>query len=195
MKKAYIFALSLLAVPALADNTKGFYAGLGESFTNNHDDFAVFDVNASISAKNIKSNEIFGGYKYNDYLGAEVRYGSGTDAAKGVLFSADHQSVTGEVDAEVGKYKSIYYRPEMVNEEAKLYGLLGYTQLDTTVTTKDATGKELTSVAKSYSGFSYGVGIGFVFADRFNINFEYKNICKDLYDKANTATINLDYRF
>jgi opacity protein-like surface antigen len=113
----------------------------------------------------------------------------------GVLFNAGHTAVTGEVEAELGKYKSIYYRPEMVNDEAKLYGLLGYTQLDVTVANKDTAGKELSSATTSYSGFSYGVGIGFVFADRFNINFEYKNICRDLYDKANAATISLDYRF
>lgn len=195
MKRVYIFALSLLALPALANNEKGFYAGAGVTLVNNHDhdDFAQFDANASVNAKNMRANEIFGGYKYNDYLGAEVRYGSGTDAAKGNLYSANVK--TGEVTAELGSYKSIYYRPEMVNDEAKLYGLIGYTQLDVTVANNDATGKELSSANTSYSGFSYGVGIGFVIADHFNINVEYKNICRELYDNPNTTTINIDYRF
>lgn len=193
MKKAYLLALSLLAVPALANNDKGFYAGLGMTLVNNHDEFAQFDVNASVNAKNMKAYEIFGGYKYNDYLGAEVRYGSGNDSAKGGLYGAGVK--TGEVEAELGAYKSIYYRPEMVNDEAKLYALLGYTQLDVTVVNKDATGKELTSAATSYSGLSYGIGIGFVVADHLNINVEYKNICKELYDEPNTTTISVDYRF
>jgi opacity protein-like surface antigen len=194
MKKAYFLALSLLAVPALANNEKGFYAGLGVSFTNNHDNFTQFDPNGSVSAKNMRSNEFFGGYKYNDYLGAEVRYGSSTDTAKGVIFDSNHQ-ITGGVDVDLGKYKSIYYRPEMVNDEAKFYALLGYTQLDSTVSTKDAAGKETGSVATSYSGFSYGLGIGFVVADKLNINLEYKNICNDLYERPKTTSITLDYRF
>jgi opacity protein-like surface antigen len=195
MKKAYVFALSLLAVPALADNNRGFYAALGATFINNHDNFEQFDVNSSVSAKNIKAYEISGGYKYNDYLGAEVRYGSGNSSAKGVQFDASHQNVTGRLDVDMGSYKSIYYRPEMVNDEAKLYALLGYTQLDLTITNQDATGKALTSTDTSYSGFSYGIGISYGLSDRTNINLEYKNICKELYDNPKATTISFDYRF
>ena len=168
MKNAYFLALSLLAIPALADNNRGFYLGLGASSIQDEQD--VKDITA------IRTGEILGGYKYNAALGFELRLGSGIK--EGV-------SKDKSVSREIGNYQSIYYKPELVNDDAKLYALLGYTKLSTS----------LNDASESYSGGSYGVGIGFVINEKFNVNFEYKNICDDLYNKPNTASINLDYRF
>ena len=176
MKNAYILALSLLAIPALADNYKGFYLGVGASSVNDEQDFPV-------DTTSIRTGEIFGGYKYNNALGVELRLGSG--AKEGI-------SKDKTIEREIGNYQSIYYKPELVNDDAKLYALLGYTKISTTYKNTSLT---TSSVDTDYSGLSYGVGIGFVINEQFNINFEYKNICEDLYNKPNTASVNFDYRF
>lgn len=176
MKNAYVLALTLLAIPALADNNKGFYLGIGGSSVNDERD-------APIDTTSIRTVELFGGYKYNDALGIELRLGSG---------AKEGDSKDRTLGREIGNYQSIYYKPELVNDDAKLYALLGYTKISSTMNLYIA---NPASFESSYSGFSYGVGIGFVINEHFNINFEYKNICEDLYDKPNTASVNFDYRF
>jgi opacity protein-like surface antigen len=195
MKKTYLFALVLVAMPTLADNYKGFYVGIGAS--------SVDDRTASMTLNNtvyvidttaIRSGEIFGGYKYNDALGIELRIGSGLRAGTGneFDFSGAGGSVnpTVSVAREFGTYESIYYKPELENEDAKLYALLGYTRISASQKRND-----ITMEKKSYAGTSYGIGIGFVINEHLNINFEYKNICDELYSKPNTSSVNFDYRF
>lgn len=176
MKNAYVLALTLLAIPALADNNKGFYLGVGASSVNDEQD-------APIDTTSIRTVELFGGYKYNDALGIELRLGSG--AKEGI-------SKDKTIERDIGNYQSIYYKPELVNDDAKLYALIGYTKISTTLKNTSLTPS---TEDKDYSGVSYGVGIGFVINEKFNINFEDKNICEDLYDKPNTASVNFDYRF
>jgi len=176
MKKAYLLALGLLAIPAMADNNQGFYLGVGVSSINDRQDDPV-------DTTSIRTGEVLGGYKYNDALGIELRFGS--SLKKG-------SSKDGLLERDIGNYQSIYYKPELVNDEAKLYALLGYTTITSSVNiaTSVPADKEI-----SYSGASYGIGVGFVINKHFNVNFEFKNPCDKLYDKPNTASMNFDYRF
>lgn len=177
MKNAYLLAFSLLAIPALADNNKGFYLGIGASSINDRQDDPV-------DTTSIRAGELFGGYKYNAALGVELRLGTGLKAG---------ESKDGTLERDIGDYQSIYYKPELVNDVAKLYALLGYTRISSSANLDTALAAADKSL--SYSGASYGIGIGFVINEQLNINFEYKNICEDLYNKPNTASVNFDYRF
>jgi opacity protein-like surface antigen len=180
MKKLYVLALSLLTVPALADNSRGFYLGLGGSRIEILQD----GLNETSP---IKAAEILAGYKYNNALGLEIRYGSGQTKAER---DAKNTAAKGVLTHDVESYSSIYYRPELVNDEAKLYALLGYTQIDVSTVVGAAA-----PVSVSESGVSYGIGISFVMADQFNLSFEYKNICEELSNKPTVYSILVDYRF
>ncbi len=189
MKKLCVLALSLLALPALADNDRGFYIGAGAA--------SIDDLQDGIdNLSQIRAVELFGGYKYNEALGIELRLGNGqTAGTSNHYFDAQGKSQVGKVEREIGSYQSIYYKPELANDEAKLYALLGYTHVNSSGKIMDATGKLVSSSDGSGSGYSYGVGVGFVINEHFNINFEYKNICEDISNKPNLASVNIDYRF
>ncbi len=210
MKKSYLFVLALLAVPALADNHRGFYAGVGASAVDDKQDVVVFSNGMTLGDTTaIRTAEITGGYRYNDALGGEVRLGSGTRPGKGNVYTLTTTEgvpdTTDNLEREIESYQSIYYRPELENDDAKLYALLGYTQISTSKATAPLTkdpvsgkftaGKATKGKSESYAGLSYGIGVGFVIDEHFNINFEYKNICDELYNKPNMASVNIDYRF
>ncbi len=189
MKKLCIIALSLLALPVLADNNRGFYLGAGAAFIKDSQD-GVDDMSQ------IRAAEFFGGYKYNNALGIELRLGKGQTTGTSNLYFDDKGVLqSGSVEREIGNYTSLYYKPELVNDEAKLYALIGYTQVKTSGMVKDAAGTKVRSTDTSASGFSYGLGVGFVINEHFNINFEYKNLSDEISGKPNLASVNLDYRF
>ena len=189
MKKLCVLALSLLALPVLADNDRGFYLGAGVS--------SIDDLQDGIdNVSQIRAAELFGGYKYNAALGIELRLGNGqTTGTSNHYFDAKGKIQDGTVERDIGSYQSIYYKPELVNDEAKLYALLGYTHVNSSGRVLDAAGKEVRSSDGSESGYSYGLGVGFVINQHFNINFEYKNICEEISGKPNLASVNIDYRF
>jgi opacity protein-like surface antigen len=180
MKKLYVLALSLLAIPTMADNSRGFYLGLGGSRIEILQD-GLDDTSP------IKAAEILAGYKYNDALGLEIRYGSGQTKAER---NPTNLAAKGILTHDVESYSSIYYRPELVNDEAKLYALLGYTQIDVSTVVGAAA-----PVAVSKSGVSYGIGVSFVMSEKFNLSIEYKNICEKLSNKPTVYSILVDYRF
>jgi opacity protein-like surface antigen len=189
MKKLCVLALSLLALPVLADNDRGFYVGAGAA--------SIKDTQDGVdNVSQIRAAELFGGYKYNGALGIELRLGSGqTTGTSTRYFDALGALQTGTLERDIGSYQSLYYKPELVNDEAKLYALLGYTHLNSSGKIKDSTGKLVRSSDSSSSGYSYGIGVGFVVNEHFNVNIEYKNICEDISGKPNLASVNVDYRF
>lgn len=185
MKKLALVLLSPLAsafisVSAMADNAQGFYLGAGFGLIR-FNDGSVFDQD--VSDLEFRAVELLGGYKYNRALGVDLRLGTNfdkrelTEAGKTREFAIDH-------------YASIYYRPELANEKAKLYGLIGYSQLTRTLTNADGSEK-----SDSESGFSYGVGIGFVVNQDFNINLEYRRLIDKEDYEISSASVNFDYRF
>lgn len=191
MKTLCVLALSLIALPALADNNRGFYLGAGASSIKDYQD-GVDNVSQ------IRAVELFGGYKYNAALGIELRLGSGQKAGtSNVYFDKAGTLQSGNLEREIDSYQSVYYKPELVNDEAKLYALIGYTHLSSSRRVLDSAGKVIEGETEdgSASGLSYGLGIGFVINEHFNINFEYKNISEDVSGKPNLASVNVDYRF
>jgi len=189
MKKLCVLALSLLALPALADNNQGFYLGIGGAVVDDLED-GVDNLSY------IRAVEFFGGYKYNDALGVELRFGNGLkEGTSNVYFDEQGALQYGNLKREIGSYESLYYKPELVNDEAKLYALLGYTHINTSVNITDTNGKLVLNSEGSASGYSYGIGVGFVLNEHFNVNIEYRNICDDISGKPNLASLNIDYRF
>jgi len=189
MKKLCVFALSLLALPALADNNRGFYIGAGAA--------SIEDIQDGVdNVSRIRAIEIFGGYKYNAALGVELRLGNGQTTGTSTAYFDDQGALQrGSLERDIGSYQSLYYKPELVNDEAKLYALIGYTHVSSSGKILDSTGALVRSSDNSESGLSYGLGVGFVINERFNINLEYKNICEEISGKPNLASINIDYRF
>lgn len=206
MKKLSLLAAGLLALNAFADNDRGFYAGVGGALIDDYQD-GIEDVSR------IKAQEFFGGYKYNDALGVELRLGFGRTTGTSSYNTPYSESASDinkrhfySIEREINHYTSIYYKPELVNEEAKLYALLGFTSVSTegavTDDVKTFDGKNWTSTGATtqkddgtHSGFSYGLGVGFVMTEHFNINIEYRNICNDISGKPNVLGVNVDYRF
>ena len=189
MKKLCVIALSFLALPVLADNNRGFYLGLGAASIKDSQDGVD-------NLSEIRAVEFFGGYKYNAVLGIELRLGEGqTTGTSNDYFDDKGTLQKGSIERDIGSYSSIYYKPELVNDEAKLYALLGYTYANSLGSVRDASGKLVRSSDNSASGYSYGLGVGFVINGHFNINFEYKNLSDEISGKPNLASVNIDYRF
>lgn len=187
MKVLVALVLSVLSVCVAADNARGFYVGGGVGFVMYDDDV--------IEVRNSRSAEIFGGYKYNSLLGLEVRAGQGVAAGKSDTYpdpaNADAE-LPGDLERELGSYYSIYYKPELINDEAKLYLLLGYMEMDSTETVSG-----VSDVSVSESGASYGIGIGFVVTEKLNFNIEYRTLPESSANDIETtmASANFDYRF
>jgi len=177
MKILTLVFLSLLSIQAIAD--QGFYVGGGGGLIRFEDEVAAAD---SLKDVELGAVELLGGYKYNNALGLEVR--AGTNVNKRTV-------TTGGVEREIAidHYESIYYRPELTNPEAKLYGLIGYSQVEQS----SATGAD--EVSDSLSGLSYGIGIGFTINSDSNFNIEYRRLIDESDFEINITGINIDYRF
>lgn len=201
MKKLPVFLLlSLASVATMADNTRGFYTGVGYNVAAIKDN-SLFDKDVSGYDGNFGGVELFGGYKYNSALGVEIRVGMGV-SDKGISSEAIEDGtdpVTHTLDTElaIDRYEALYYRPELANEEAKLYALLGYTRMkrsETITNTGDSTFGEV-EIGTTESGFSYGVGVGFVVNKHLNLNFEYRRMNEGKAGDTEIAGVNLDYRY
>jgi len=170
--------VGLLSLPAAALDLDldGFYAG----GNLNYIDAGVSD--AQNDDTTFRSIEALAGYKYNGWLGGEIRIGIGTS-------DESYATATGDYEVGIDHHESLYYRAESANDVAKLYGLLGFTSAQTSI--DDGT----TSSSGSESGFSYGAGIGFVASEVVNVNFEYRVLLsKEDYDYS-LFSIGFDYRF
>lgn len=182
--KVLTFLISLglctLSTFCIADNTRGFYAGAGLAAVNT-------DEHSSFGSRDLWAAEIIGGYKYNSFLGLELRYGVGVSAqSESIITTINNEDVIAEYDVlKVGGVSTLYYRLESINETGRFYGLLGYSNLDL----------ELAGVNHSKSDLSWGVGLGFFMTPKWNLNFEYRHIADIQKNKITAITASIDYRF
>lgn len=187
MKKLMAVILILFPVFVLADNNRGFYAGAGAAVTIYDDD--VIDVD------NAHALELVGGYKYNAWLGVDLRIGKGVAAGENDTYLVGGDEVNGRLKREVDNYYSVYYKPEVINDEAKIYLLIGYTSMDFSEEIDAADGTRVSSVSGSESGTSYGIGIGFIINKQVNFNIEYRTLPDERDSDPAMASANFDYRF
>lgn len=196
---------TLIACPASADNRQGFYLGGGLSKVD------AFKFPQDENALEVKASEIFLGYKYNPFLGLEVRagFGEGSERVRRV-FPPDRDTVN--INYQIDRYYSLYYKPEAINDIAKLYGLLGFTSIQRSAAFRDTQGDAIAAfggeavafgeaeingsrLEDSTSGFSYGIGVGFVAERNVNVNFEYRYILRNSDERISTTGFYFDYRF
>lgn len=186
-----IFLLALIwAHFALADHDRGFFAGGNaayistESLSNNNEDSSI----------DITSLELVAGYKYNPWLGIDIRYGTGISKREESVTVTGNPSIVG-AEYGIDGYQSVYYRPEITNKEAKLYFLLGYTAIDATVDMLDTNDDVIDETDFSESGTSYGLGAGWFVGDELVINVEYRQLLDKDEDEFSVITFGADYRF
>ncbi|SMF22215.1 outer membrane autotransporter barrel domain-containing protein [Alteromonadaceae bacterium Bs31] len=176
-----LLVLALLLAPlGFADNLRGFYAGGNLDFIDGN------TTDASGNDTGFRALEVTGGYKHNSWLGGEVRVGFGVS---GEDYSIDVGGDIVDVDVSIDHFESIYYRAESSNSVAKLYGLLGYSNVQTS---SELQGD---SSSSSKSGPSYGVGVGFAMRENSNLNFEYRQIINSDGAEFTALNIGFDYRF
>ena len=96
----------------------------------------------------------------------------------------------------MGNYFSLYYRAELVNEEARLYALLGYSSVDASRQSVNlAEGVEDTQKLDfSEDGFSYGIGIGWFVDINVTMNVEYRILIDTDEQDFDVVTFGFDYR-
>ena len=184
-------ALALMTAPALADNQRGFYAGVGGVVVTG-------DSRTPYEDAQMPAIEFSVGYKYNGLLGVEARLGAGVKDDRDndsdyFLSEQDNDPALSEIKRSVNHYAAVYYRPELTNQKARLYGLIGYAELDTEVTRW--LGNTSVQADESLSGTSFGVGIGWFVNDALNFNLEYRQLVDTGDYRFETYTIQWDYRF
>lgn len=187
MKISVAVILMLFSNFALTDNNRGFYAGAGASVTMFDDD--VIDID------NAHALELVGGYKYNAWLGVDLRIGKGISAGESDTYLVGADELNGRLKREIDNYYSIYYKPEVINDEAKIYLLIGYISMDFSEQIDAADGTRISSISGTESGASYGIGIGFVINEQVNFNIEYRTIPDEEDRDPAMASANFDYRF
>ncbi len=179
-------ALLFLCKVAVADQNKGFFVGGNAAYVSSDANIAGIDG----EKVDIPSAELVAGYKYNPWVGIDLRYGQGVNERQ------EPGAISGEtIEYSVDSYQSIYYRPEITNKEAKLYFLIGYTTLDTTAETFDSDDASTGKTDFSESGTSYGLGAGWFVGDELVINVEYRQLLDKDEDEFSVITFGADYRF
>ena len=184
MKWLLLVCILLLSSQTHASRERGFFIGTGFSLIDvGVDDF--FD-----NRVNFKGVEVIAGYKYNGYLGLDVRYG---------LSPADESFFGGEdpdtgldlvSEADFENFISYYYRPEIANDIAKLYLLLG--QASVTITTTEEDGS---STTRDERANSWGVGFGLWVNRKFDVTFEYRQLLSTENESITINAVNIEYRF
>lgn len=177
-------------------NQRGFYAGLGYAVVSG-------DSGTVYESAEMPMLEFTGGYKYNAALGLEARFGVGIgddrDRDSGYFeWAQGENEVLTQIEREVDSYSAIYYRPELTNNHARLYGLIGYASADLSAVWTETDAEEVTTTSttdSSLRGMSYGVGVGWYIDRRWNFNLEYRRLVHTDDFKPEVFSAQLDYRF
>ena len=184
MKWFVVFCALVASQTVMASRERGFFMGAG---------FGLLDAGVSDSFDNnalFKTTELSFGAKYNWFLGFDVRAGlSPTDETISLGVSRETGlEVSGE--ATIDSYLSYYYRAEWAGEVAKLYMLLGSTEIDVSVENEAGVTTEA-----STSGNSYGLGVGVWINRRMDFTVEYKQLLDTEADSFTIVSANIEYRF
>jgi len=181
---------------AWANNQRGFYAGIGYVVVTG-------DSGTVYESADMPVLEVTAGYKYNAALGLEARYGVGVgddrdrDSSYFAWAQEENEDLM-QIEREVDSYSAIYYRPELTNNHARLYGLIGYASVDLSAEWTETDSDDVTSSSTtetSLSGMSYGLGVGWYIDRRWNFNLEYRRLVHTDNYKPEAFSAQLDFRF
>jgi outer membrane autotransporter protein len=168
MKKLLLLGLSSLALTAHAWQPT-LYVGGGASSWQFHPH--QFGYNYTIGTL-----EGIAGVELSPYTSVEARLGAGLNSAR-----------EAGVEMEANYFGSLYFKPQLRNEKASLYGLLGVTSVDMDVSA--GLGSD------TYTDMSYGIGVSFVINPNVDFIAEWRKLINaDEFD-ARGGTIGFNYRF
>src|SRR5690606_30589290 len=92
-------------------------------------------------------------------------------------------------------YTAVYFRPEITNQEARLYFLLGQTSFDVSSEIVDSEDNLIAEGVENFSGPSYGFGAGWYYGPNFTFNLELRKLLDDDKDEFTSVNFGMDYRF
>jgi opacity protein-like surface antigen len=179
MKKLLLLGLSVLATSAHAWQP-AYYVGSGVTWWQ-------FGVHGLPGTATIGTLEGLAGIDFTPYTAVEVRLGAGMNTGR-----QRYVETTLEIDTPY--FASIYFKPQLRNEIASLYGLLGATTTDVNANFSPSI-QPGDTVDDTYTDLSYGIGVSFVASEHFDVTFEWKKlIATDEFDMRG-GTIGFTYRF
>jgi opacity protein-like surface antigen len=155
-------ALSTFACAASADDR--FYAGGNLAIWN-------YTEGSQDVKYNVSSLEGVVGFNVWEYINIEGRLGLGLEGSTETVTSIQDGKLPTKLTLD--NYASVYIKPELKNDTATFYGLLGYTSANAS-TENLKTQRDL-----SVSGLSFGLGMGFFVTDYALVNLEYRNLVQD----------------
>src|SRR5690606_34143991 len=178
MKKLLLVALSTFAVSAHAW-TPGFYAG------SNYGTYQLTQSNPALDANfTVLTVDAVAGIKVLPYVTFEARVGAGLNRD-----SETPPDLGIRVEIETKYYGSLYFRPELRNDRASLYGLLGYTTMELDGEPQSANSET------TQDGLSYGLGMGFVMHERVDLRVEWKRLLNADSIGVRGASVGFTYSF
>ncbi|WP_028876457.1 outer membrane beta-barrel protein [Teredinibacter turnerae] len=184
---ALALTIGLTSASAFADNARGFY--VGANFTGIlADDLIVNEPMDEDDDLKLAATELMVGYKYNGYLGIDLRYGNGL-GDKSLQFAEN-----GRNEYSIDNYTSAYFRFESINDQARFYALLGYTELSSAVALQTLAGTTSSELDETESGLSAGLGAGWFFNNGINLNVELRNLMYTDDVSLPSVSVGLDYR-
>ncbi|PKG58403.1 hypothetical protein CXF82_04730 [Shewanella sp. GutDb-MelDb] len=171
MKNMKLFALAttlaVSLVAPMAANATGFY--LGANAGSGQQSNQLMDKATTTNVGSIKA-----GYDFNDYFGAEVRYG-------GVNSSSS--------DIELNSFTSVYAKAQLpVSESFTVYGLAG-------ATSANLPGMILDDKNSSESSASFGAGVRYSITDSLGVSLEATRISSHDAYKLDAVMLGVDYKF
>lgn len=164
MKKLLLAAaLSTFACTALADDR--FYAGGNVAFWN-------YSEGSQDVQFNVSSAEGVVGFNVWKMINIEGRLGLGFEGStESISNTQDGLNIPTKLTLD--NYASVYVKPELKNDTATVYALVGFTSA--TASTENASAERDLDV----SGLSWGAGMGFFVTDNALVNLEYRKLVQD----------------
>jgi hypothetical protein len=182
-----LLLLGALITPAWSqeDEGKGFYAGAGVGqFNVQADD--IDDIGPIVSEFDSESTslKIFGGYRFNRFLGAEVAY---------IDFGSLDDDIAGSsVDVDLNGIAP-YLTGTLSLGPVELFAKLGYLFYDLEL---EIAGAEIVSESGSDEDLVYGVGAGIVLFEHLATSIEYEIVdVSDTIDDADALWLSAAWRF
>ena len=189
---ATLLALSGTWTAAQAENDSGFYIGGGVGkFNVKIDDIDDTDEAIESLDDDDTSWKLFGGYRLNPYLSAEIAYidfGAPSD-------SFDANGSSGDYKVELSGFAP-YIIGTLPLGPVELFAKAGYYFYDVDVTADfDDLGGDVFSSSDSGEDFLYGFGVGATFFDHLHARLEYEKIDADDVDDADALWLSGAWRF
>ena len=164
---------TVLAAP-MAANATGFY--LGANAGSGQQSHQLMEKAETTGVAAIKA-----GYDFNDYFGAEVRYGGVNQRSS---------------DIELNSFASVYAKVQYpITESISVYGLAGMTAANLPQDSLIAVPQSKAKSSGSESSASFGAGVRYAVTDNFGISLEAMRISSHDAYKLDAVMLGVDYKF